>query len=94
MVAAEALDFVTIWLDLMHHDNILVPAYHCRDHAHIGCMMIKLPTGETDYHASSGRRGGSSYRPREQGSYAAEFYSTVKTSYSIGSATGLTRIGV
>lgn len=28
-----------------------------------------------------GGRGNSSYGPREQGSYAAEFYTTVKTAY-------------
>ena len=60
----------------------LAPVHHFRDHAHIGCVMIKLPTGETDYYASSGRRAGSSYRPREQGTNAAEFYSTVKSSYN------------
>ena len=43
--------------------------------------MVNLPTAGTDYHVPFGGRGNSSYGPREQGSYAAEFYTTVKTAY-------------
>jgi acyl-CoA reductase-like NAD-dependent aldehyde dehydrogenase len=32
-------------------------------------------------HLPFGGRKGSSYRPREQARYAAEFYTTVKTAY-------------
>ncbi|MGC1419710.1 MAG: aldehyde dehydrogenase family protein [Acidimicrobiales bacterium] len=46
-----------------------------------GMVMINLPTAGVDYHVPFGGRKGSSYGPREQGSYAAEFYTTVKTSY-------------
>ena len=46
-----------------------------------GCVMVNLPTAGTDYHVPFGGRGASSYGPREQGTYAAEFYTTVKTAY-------------
>jgi aldehyde dehydrogenase (NAD+) len=46
-----------------------------------GMVMINLPTAGVDYHVPFGGRKGSSYGPREQGSYAAEFYTTVKTAY-------------
>ncbi|MCP5082369.1 MAG: aldehyde dehydrogenase family protein [Alphaproteobacteria bacterium] len=56
-------------------------ASHFRRNARTGCVMINLPTAGTDYHVPFGGRGESSYGPREQGSYAAEFYTTVKTAY-------------
>ena len=46
-----------------------------------GCVMVNLPTAGTDYHVPFGGRGASSYGPREQGTYAREFYTIVKTSY-------------
>ncbi|MEX0971285.1 MAG: aldehyde dehydrogenase family protein [Paracoccaceae bacterium] len=49
--------------------------------AEVGMVMVNLPTAGVDYHVAFGGRKGSSYGPREQGRYAAEFYSTVKTSY-------------
>ncbi len=50
-----------------------------------GLVMVNLPTAGIDYHVPFGGRKGSSYGPREQGSYAKEFYSIVKTSYvSVG----------
>src|SRR5207253_1681741 len=36
-----------------------------------------------DYHVPFGGRKGSSYGPREQGRYAVEFYTTVKTAYTL-----------
>ena len=59
----------------------LARATHFRQHAKTGCVMVNLPTAGTDYHVPFGGRGDSSYGPREQGNYAAEFYTTVKTSY-------------
>jgi len=56
-------------------------ATHFRRHARTGCVMVNLPTAGTDYHVPFGGRGDSSYGPREQGGYAKEFYTTVKTSY-------------
>ena len=59
----------------------LARATHFRRHARTGCVMVNLPTAGTDYHVPFGGRGDSSYGSREQGSYAAEFYTTVKTAY-------------
>ena len=59
----------------------LARASHFRRNAKTGCGMVNLPTAGTDYHVPFGGRGSSSYGPREQGSYAQEFYTTVKTSY-------------
>ena len=56
-------------------------ASHFRRHANAGMVMVNLPTAGVDYHVPFGGRKGSSYGPREQGSYAREFYTTVKTSY-------------
>ncbi|MEP3277301.1 MAG: aldehyde dehydrogenase family protein [Stappiaceae bacterium] len=54
---------------------------HFRRNARTGCVMVNLPTAGTDYHVPFGGRGDSSYGPREQGSHAKEFYTTVKTAY-------------
>jgi alpha-ketoglutaric semialdehyde dehydrogenase len=48
-----------------------------------GMVMVNLPTAGVDYHVPFGGRKGSSYGPREQGRYAVEFYTTVKTSYTL-----------
>jgi acyl-CoA reductase-like NAD-dependent aldehyde dehydrogenase len=59
----------------------LARATHFRRNAKTGCVMVNLPTAGTDYHVPFGGRGESSYGPREQGSYAKEFYTHVKTAY-------------
>ncbi|KUJ85719.1 aldehyde dehydrogenase [Ruegeria marisrubri] len=46
-----------------------------------GMVMVNLPTAGVDYHVPFGGRKGSSYGQREQGRYAAEFYTAVKTAY-------------
>ncbi len=56
-------------------------AAHFKRHAQVGMVMVNLPTAGVDYHVPFGGRKGSSYGPREQGTYAAEFYTTVKTTY-------------
>lgn len=56
-------------------------ATHFKLHAQAGMVMVNLPTAGVDYHVPFGGRKGSSYGPREQGSYAREFYTTVKTAY-------------
>jgi aldehyde dehydrogenase (NAD+) len=48
-----------------------------------GMVMVNLPTAGVDYHVPFGGRKGSSYGPREQGRYAVEFYTAVKTSYTL-----------
>ena len=52
-----------------------------RRNAKAGMVMVNLPTAGVDYHVPFGGRKGSSYGPREQGSYAREFYTSVQTSY-------------
>ncbi len=59
----------------------LARANHFRRNTRTGCVMVNLPTAGTDYHVPFGGRGTSSYGPREQGRYAVEFYTTVKTAY-------------
>ncbi len=58
-------------------------ASHFRRNAEAGMVMVNLPTAGVDYHAPFGGRKGSSLGPREQGRYAAEFYTTVKTAYTL-----------
>jgi alpha-ketoglutaric semialdehyde dehydrogenase len=53
-----------------------------RRNAEAGLVMVNLPTAGVDYHVPFGGRKGSSYGPREQGRYAIEFYTTVKTAYT------------
>ncbi|MCB1461345.1 MAG: aldehyde dehydrogenase family protein [Nitratireductor sp.] len=53
-----------------------------RRHSTAGMVMVNLPTAGVDYHVPFGGRKGSSYGSREQGRYAAEFYTAVKTAYS------------
>jgi len=57
-------------------------ASHFKRHAQAGMVMVNLPTAGVDYHVPFGGRKGSSFGPREQGRYAAEFYTTVKTAYT------------
>jgi acyl-CoA reductase-like NAD-dependent aldehyde dehydrogenase len=56
-------------------------ATHFKEHAQAGMVMVNLPTAGVDYHVPFGGRKGSSYGSREQGRYAVEFYTTVKTCY-------------
>ncbi|MEM7496512.1 MAG: aldehyde dehydrogenase family protein [Pseudomonadota bacterium] len=57
-------------------------AAHFKRHAEAGMVMVNLPTAGVDYHVPFGGRKGSSYGPREQGSYAKEFFTIVKTAYT------------
>jgi aldehyde dehydrogenase (NAD+) len=59
-------------------------ATHFKRHSQAGMVMVNLPTAGVDYHVPFGGSKGSSYGSREQGRYAQEFFTTVKTSY-IGS---------
>ena len=56
-------------------------ATHFKEHSQAGMVMVNLPTAGVDYHVPFGGRKGSSYGSREQGRYAVEFYTTVKTCY-------------
>ena len=57
-------------------------ATHFKRHAQAGMVMVNLPTAGVDPHVPFGGRKASSYGPREQGRYAVEFYTTVKTAYT------------
>jgi aldehyde dehydrogenase (NAD+) len=59
----------------------LQAATHFKLHAQAGMVMVNLATAGVDYHVPFGGSKGSSYGPREQGTYAKEFYTTVKTAY-------------
>lgn len=56
-------------------------ASHFRRSAEAGVVTVNLPTAGIDFHVPFGGRKSSSYGSREQGRYAAEFYTTVKTAY-------------
>jgi aldehyde dehydrogenase (NAD+) len=57
-------------------------ATHFKRNAQAGMVMVNVPTAGVDYHVPFGGRKGSSSGSREQGRYAAEFYTTVKTAYT------------
>ena len=59
----------------------LKAAAHFRRRSKAGTVMVNVPTAVVDYHMHFGGRGASSYGPREQRGYAAEFYTVVKTAY-------------
>ncbi|MAD59869.1 MAG: aldehyde dehydrogenase family protein [Flammeovirgaceae bacterium] len=46
-----------------------------------GVTTVNLPTAGLDYHVPFGGRKASSFGPREQGTYAHEFFTHVKTAY-------------
>lgn len=58
-------------------------ASHYKRNAEAGMVMVNLPVAGVDYHVPFGGRKGSSYGAREQGRYAIEFYTTVKTAYTL-----------
>jgi len=53
-----------------------------RDGLQAGIVAINLPTAGVDHHVPFGGTKGSSSGPREQGRYAVEFFTTVKTTYT------------
>lgn len=57
-------------------------ATHFKRNSEAGMVMVNLPTAGVDFHVPFGGRKRSSYGPREQGRYAAEFYTSVKTAYT------------
>ena len=58
-------------------------ATHFKRHSQAGMVMVNLPTAGVDYHVPFGGRKASSYGPREQGKYAQEFFTVVKTAYTL-----------
>ena len=60
----------------------LAHATHFKRAAQAGMVMVNLPTAGVDFHVPFGGRKASSLGPREQGTYAAEFFTTIKTAYT------------
>jgi alpha-ketoglutaric semialdehyde dehydrogenase len=58
-------------------------ATHFKRNIETGMAMVNLPTAGVDYHVPFGGRKASSLGAREQGRYAVEFYTTVKTAYTL-----------
>lgn len=58
-------------------------AEHYKRHASAGMVMVNMPTAGVDYHVPFGGTKASSFGPREQGSYAVDFYTKVKTAYQL-----------
>ncbi len=58
-------------------------ASHFKRNIEAGMAMVNVPTAGVDYHVPFGGRKGSSFGAREQGRYAAEFYTIVKTAYTL-----------
>jgi len=56
---------------------------HFKRNVQSGVANVNLPTAGVDYHVPFGGTKGSSYGAREQGSYAKEFYTTVRTAYTL-----------
>ena len=56
-------------------------AAHFKRYLQAGMVMVNAPTAGVDPHVPFGGRKGSSFGSREQGRYAAEFFTTVKTAY-------------
>ena len=52
-----------------------------RDGLQAGIVTVNLPTAGVDFHVPFGGTKGSSQGTREQGRYAVEFFTTVKTAY-------------
>ncbi len=57
-------------------------ATHFKRNSEAGMVMVNLPTAGVDFHVPFGGRKASSFGPREQGKYAAEFFTIVKTAYT------------
>ena len=58
-------------------------ATHFKRNSEAGMVMVNLPTAGVDFHVPFGGRKGSSFGSREQGTYASEFFTTVKTAYTL-----------
>ncbi|TCN22794.1 aldehyde dehydrogenase family protein [Sinorhizobium americanum] len=58
-------------------------ATHFKRNSEAGMVMVNLPTAGVDFHVPFGGRKASSFGPREQGKYAADFFTTVKTAYTL-----------
>lgn len=57
---------------------------HFKRHLDAGMVMVNAPTAGVDPHVPFGGRKRSSYGAREQGVYARDFFTTIKTGYNAG----------
>jgi aldehyde dehydrogenase (NAD+) len=57
-------------------------ATHFKRNAEAGMVMVNVPTAGVDFHVPFGGRKGSSYGPKEQGTYAKEFFTQLKIAYT------------
>ncbi|GAB5480674.1 MAG: hypothetical protein Pars92KO_04310 [Parasphingorhabdus sp.] len=57
-------------------------AVRFKQESQAGMVMVNAPTAGVDYHVPFGGTKGSSFGPREQGGYARDLYTTVKTAYT------------
>jgi aldehyde dehydrogenase (NAD+) len=58
-------------------------ATHFKRNSDAGMVKVNLSTSGVDFHVPFGGRKDSSYGPREQGGYAREFFTQIKTSYQL-----------
>ncbi|MBZ9603258.1 aldehyde dehydrogenase family protein [Phyllobacterium chamaecytisi] len=58
-------------------------ATHFKRNSEAGMVMVNLPTAGVDFHVPFGGRKASSVGPPEQGKYASEFFTVVKTAYTL-----------
>lgn len=54
---------------------------HFRQHAEAGVVTVNMPTVGLDFHVPFGGTKRSSYGPREQGTYARDFYTETRVAY-------------
>ena len=58
-------------------------AAHFKRNSDTGIVKVNLSTSSVDFHLPAGGRKDSSYGPREQGSHSREFFTQVKTCYTL-----------
>ena len=57
-------------------------ATHFKRNIESGMVMVNVPTAGVDFHVPFGGRKGSSYGPKEQGTYAKDFFTQLKIAYT------------
>src|SRR6185437_5959675 len=56
-------------------------ATHFKRNSESGMVMVNVPTAGVDFHVPFGGRKSSSYGPKEQGTYAKDFFTQLKIAY-------------
>ena len=57
-------------------------ATHFKRNVEAGMVMVNVPTAGVDFHVPFGGRKSSSYGPKEQGTYAKDFFTQLKIAYT------------